>query len=135
MPTHRKPNQFSTNNNQQPEGSLFTSNKPGSLALQLSIQTVAAMRSMVSNIDKHDRDLARQIRRAMSSVALNLGEAEGSDAGNRRARLHTALGSARETRVGLQLASAWGYIAHEELAPIEQSLDRVCALTYGMLRR
>ena len=90
---------------------------------------------MVTNIDKHDRDLSRQIRRAMSSVALNLGEAEGSDAGNRRARLHTALGSARETRVGLQLASAWGYVASEELAPIEQSLDRVCALTYGMLRR
>ena len=130
MPTHRKPNQFSTEHNIQTEAL-----KPGSLALQLSIQTVAAMRRMVINIDKHDRDLARQIRRAMSSVALNLGVAEGSDAGNRRARLHTALGSARETRVGLQLASAWGYIASEEFAPIEQSLDRVCALTYGMLRR
>ena len=134
MPAHRKPNPFSTNNNQTLEGS-FVSKKPGSLALQLSIQTVAAMRSMVTHIDKHDRDLARQLRRAMSSVALNLGEAEGSDAGNRRARLHTALGSARETRVGLQLASAWGYIASDELAPIEASLDRVCALTYGMLRR
>ena len=93
------------------------------------------MRTMMLNIDKHDRDLGRQIRRAMSSTALNLGEAEGSDPGNRRARLHTALGSARETRVGLQLACAWGYVAGEELAPIEQSLDRVCALTFGMLRR
>ena len=89
------------------------------------------MRTMVLNIDKHDRDLGRQIRRAMSSTALNLGEAEGSDPGNRRARLHTALGSARETRVGLQLACAWGYITSEELVPIDHALDRVCALTHG----
>jgi len=130
MPTHRKPNLFSQQDNQ-------SNNQPirGSLALQISISTVASMRTIVLNIEKRDRDLARQIRRAMSSVALNLGEAEGNDAGNRRARLHTALGSARETRVGLQLASAWGYIEHEELEPIERTLDRICALTFGMLRR
>jgi hypothetical protein len=68
------------------------------------LQTVTLMRPLVAVIEGHDKDLARQIRRAANSVALNLAEAAGSDRGNRKARLHTALGSARETRTGFQLA-------------------------------
>ena len=33
---------------------------------------------IVAALEEHDRDLARQLRRAATSVALNMGEASGS---------------------------------------------------------
>jgi len=98
------------------------------------IQTVTLLRPVVVVIEGHDKDLARQIKRAASSVALNLAEADGSDRGNRRARLHTALGSARETRAGIQLALAWGYVEADAITTIDAHLDRVAAMTWGRLK-
>ena len=48
-------------------------------------------------IARQDGDLARQLRRAASSIALNVAEGSGVHGGNRRQRYATALGSARET--------------------------------------
>jgi four helix bundle protein len=88
----------------------------------------------VGVIEGHDKDLARQIRRAANSVALNLAESQGSDRGNRKARLHTALGSARETLTGFRLAVAWGYVGGEQAVAVDAALDRVAAMTFGLLR-
>jgi four helix bundle protein len=103
-------------------------------ALTLMIDTVTRMRPLIAVVEGHDKDLARQIRRAANSVALNLAEATGSDRGNRKARLHTALGSARETRTGFQLAVAWGYVGGEAASQVDAALDRVAAMTWGLLR-
>ena len=61
-------------------------------------------------VGRKDPSLAKQLRDALSSVALNL--AEGSDQrGARRTNHHAiALGSARESLVALRTAEAWGYI-------------------------
>ena len=48
-------------------------------------------------IRKHDPDLARQLRRAASGIALNCAEATGSQGGNVKARFRSALGSTYET--------------------------------------
>ena len=104
-------------------------------AFNLMIETVALMRPLAVAIDGHDRDLARQIRRAANSVALNLAEASGSDRGNRKARLHTALGSAKETLAGFRLAWAWGYVDDAEAERVSANLDRVARMIYGLLRR
>jgi four helix bundle protein len=104
-------------------------------ALTVMLETVTLMCPLVAVIEGHDKDLARQIRRAANSVALNLAEAAGSDRGNRRARLLTALGSARETRTGFQLAMRWGYHEGLEAEQVDAALDRVAAMTFGLLRR
>ena len=74
------------------------------------LEALRTMRKLVSTIEKRDSDLARQLRRAASSVVLNLGEGSGSVGRMRTARYRTALGSARETRAWLQVAEAFGYV-------------------------
>ena len=74
------------------------------------LEVLRAARAAIAQIEKHDSDLARQMKRAGASVALNLAEGSGSCGGIRRARYRSALGSAREVMACLQSAEALGYI-------------------------
>jgi four helix bundle protein len=77
---------------------------------ELSIQLIETLQPMMLRIKSKDKALEDQIRRAASSIALNLGEAEFSDPGNRRARFHTAAGSAGETRNALHCLKINGHV-------------------------
>jgi hypothetical protein len=59
-------------------------------------------------VQRRDRDLASQLRRAISSIALNLAEGLGCTGGSARARFETARGSLNEAKTGIQVAVAWG---------------------------
>jgi four helix bundle protein len=65
---------------------------------------------IAKRIEKHDRDLACQLRRAATSVVLNIAEGSGSFGGNRRQRYHSAMGSAYEVRACFDSAEAMQYI-------------------------
>ena len=106
--------------------------RPPFLVLDLSVTAIERLAPLVATIRRFDRDLADQIRRAASSVALNIGEGNRSDGGNRRARFCTAAGSNSEVRAALRVAVAWGYVRAEDIAPIELILDRVAAMLYGL---
>ena len=71
---------------------------------------IAAMRPLLAAIERRDADLARQLRRAASSVVLNTAEGCGSFGRVRTVRYRTALGSARETLACLEVAAAFGYV-------------------------
>jgi four helix bundle protein len=73
-------------------------------------------------LERRDSDLARQMRRASSSVALNTAEGMYSRGKNRTARYHTALGSARETLACLEVAVAMGYV--ESVTPEQHARFR-----------
>jgi four helix bundle protein len=88
---------------------------------------------LVRRIAEHDRHLGDQLKRAAQSMALNLGEAAGSRAGNRRARLESALGSTQEGRVALRIAAAWGYVPAHAANQADAMLDRVAAMTWRWL--
>jgi four helix bundle protein len=74
------------------------------------LDAVRTMRPMLTAIERRDSDLARQLRRAASSVVLNLAEGSGSFGRVRTVRYRTALGSARETLACLRVAEAFGYV-------------------------
>jgi four helix bundle protein len=90
------------------------------------IEVLGMLRPVLAQIESHDRDLARQLRRAAASVALNLSEGSGSRAGTRRERYHNAFGSARETDACLDVAEALGYVAGID-AVLRDRLDHVRA--------
>ncbi|TKD00516.1 four helix bundle protein [Polyangium fumosum] len=86
---------------------------------------------VAEQIERRDSDLARQLRRAMHSVALNTAEGAGNTAGHKRQRYQTALGSAREVLACVQVAQAMRYIGTVD-AHVLDRMDHVIA-TLGRL--
>jgi four helix bundle protein len=76
---------------------------------EVALRVVEELRPVLVSIEKRDRDLARQMRRAASSVVLNIAEGSGSSGGTRRERYRNALGSAREVVACIEVARAWRY--------------------------
>jgi four helix bundle protein len=105
------------------------------IAQQVATDAVRLLRPLLERIHRQDRNLADQLRRAASSVVLNLAEAAYNNAGNRRARLESARGSANEARAALTLASAWGYVSEEQAQAVDALYDRVLALTFRLWAR
>jgi four helix bundle protein len=84
--------------------------------LEFSLHVIRLVRPLVAIVSRRDRDLASQIRRAMSSVSLNIAEGFGTAAGNARLRFETARGSLYETRAALRVAVAWGLLSDAQVA-------------------
>src|SRR4051794_17996018 len=82
-------------------------------------------------IERNDRDLLRQLKRAASSVALNIAEGLGTQAGNRELRFQTALGSAREVLACLEVAPARGYLEKDSEA--RTSVDPVGGMLFNLV--
>ncbi|AKV01319.1 hypothetical protein AKJ09_07982 [Labilithrix luteola] len=85
-------------------------------------------------IGRHDADLARQLRRAMSSVPLNVSEGAAQRGARRNSHYSIALGSAREALSALRTAAAWGYVP-EPSADIIDRFDKVTATLYVIAQR
>lgn len=104
------------------------------IVADLSIELIEKLRPLVPRIKAKDKGLADQIQRAASSVALNIGEAAYSDPGNRRARFHTAAGSAGETLAAVRVAVAWGIVAKAEGQAAVALLDRILPILWKLTR-
>jgi len=102
------------------------------VAEQVALEVIVDVRAVLERVRRADRSLFDQARRAGSSVVLNIAEAQGSDAGNARARYATASGSAHELGAALRLAVAWGYVGADAVRPVEAKLDRVRRLLWGL---
>ena len=76
---------------------------------EVMLKFVQSLRPVIEQIEAKDRDLGKQMRRAVCSMVLNTGEGMGSRGGTRRERYRNALGSARETNACLDVARALDY--------------------------
>jgi four helix bundle protein len=100
--------------------------------LEVSLDLVRSLRRPEERLRVRDRALSEQIRRAASSIGLNLAE------GRRRAgadRLHAwriAAGSAEEVRAALRVAVAWGDLQVAEVSEALLLLDRLLAMLWRL---
>ena len=97
---------------------------------KIIIEFIAKLRPLLAQIERRDRDLGRQLRRASASVPLNLAEGMYSRGELRTARYHTALGSMREVESCLEVALAFGYVKN-----LEQSVSSAVNRIIGTLVR
>jgi four helix bundle protein len=88
------------------------------------LQFVQRVAPVIERIGKRDPDLARQMRRSLASVPLNVAEGSHSPGKLRALRYANAAGSMRETMAGFDTAAAFGYIAQvdEESAAMARQI-------------
>ena len=95
------------------------------------LDVVRGVRPVIEKIERKDPDLGRQMRRAVSSAALNVAEGSGSRGRNRGARYHTALGSMRETLACIEVGVALGYVREVETGVLRK-IDQVMATLFKL---
>ena len=88
---------------------------------RIALDVAADVARVAEEVEQRDIDLARQMRRAVQSVVLNIAEGSGNSAGHKRQRFQTALGSARETLACVQVAEAMRIIKKAD----EGMMDRI----------
>ena len=100
-------------------------------AFEVALEIIRAIRKLMDQVARYDRDLADQMRRAVSSIALNVSEGAKRAGRDRAHSFRVAAGSANEVRAGLLVAEAFGYVTREAIAVGLELIDR----ELGMLWR
>ena len=101
-------------------------------ALEIALDTIRQLREPLRTLTRRDRDLAKQLRRSLSSTALNLAEGWRREGADRTHLLRTAAGSAVRDSSALRVADAFGYLSLEQLQQPLHGLDRVLAITWRL---
>jgi four helix bundle protein len=94
------------------------------------IEFIRRVGPVIEQINRHDPDLARQMRRSLASVPLNVAEGSAGRGKLRGLRYSTAAGSMRETMAGFDTAAAFGYIG-----PLDEETAAMVRQIIGMLVR
>ena len=101
-------------------------------AYEVALAMVSALRPAVAALVRQDKDLADQIRRAASSVVLNLAEGARRRGRDRLHFYRIAAGSAADVKAALEVGKAWGCLDAKPLADVEALLDRVLAMLWRL---
>jgi len=99
---------------------------------EVAIEIIRTIRALIDQIARHDRDLADQVRRAVSSIALNVSEGTKRAGRDRAHSFRVAAGSANEVRAGLLVAEAFGYVSREAIAAGLELIDRELAMLWRL---
>jgi four helix bundle protein len=101
-------------------------------ALELAVELVTALRSTLNAVQRRDRDLHSQLRRAAMSVPSCVAEGAERRGQDRLHLYRVAAGSLAELCVQLRIARAWGYVASSDAASIDALADRLAAILYRL---
>jgi four helix bundle protein len=101
-------------------------------ALDVSLALAPSLKVPAQRIARCDGDLARQIRRATNSVALNVAEGRRRVGGDRLHLGRIAAGSADEVVAALKAAIGWGHIDETDVTEALGLLDRVLAMLHKL---
>ncbi len=102
------------------------------IAQEVAAAIIQSLREPVQAIARHDASLANQVRRAASSILLNVAEGERRVGRDRSHLFRIAAGSAAEVRAALHIASSWAYVTEEAVAASRSLIDRELGLLWGL---
>ncbi len=102
--------------------------------LTLSLSLMPLMRPVLEKIALRDPDLARQARKALTSIPLNVGEGRRRKGRDRPHLFAVALGSAAELGIALEVAVGFGYLEPDDIAAPAEVLDRIRAMAWRCAR-
>jgi four helix bundle protein len=102
------------------------------IALEFSLDAIRTVRPALPRLKEADSDLARQLRRALASSALNLGEGRRRRGQDRKYHYSVAAGSAEESVTCLRVAEAFGYLQLEEVQDVLAILDQGLAILWRL---
>jgi len=98
-----------------------------------SIELIRALRPLVGRLEKRDKDLARQLRKAASSIPLNIAEGNRRTGKDKSYHFRVAAGSAAETSAALEVAEAWGHL--DDTSTALDLLDQIRAMLWTLSNR
>jgi four helix bundle protein len=101
-------------------------------AFEVALELVRAIRPLLERIERRDRNLGQQLRRAAGSVPSNLAEGNRRSGQDRAYHFRVAMGSADEIRSHLRVAAAFGYVGERDVEPALELADRVIAMAYRL---
>ncbi|MBL8626855.1 MAG: four helix bundle protein [Myxococcales bacterium] len=101
-------------------------------AQRVTMELIGELKGIVERVRSRSSDLADQIQRAATSVALNLAEGRGRTGPDRRRVFRIASAEAQEVKVALEVAAAWGYVDADAIATAVALADRIGAMTYRL---
>ena len=101
-------------------------------ALEVSIEVIRSLCRPLEMLRSRDPDLHRQIRKAASSVALNISEGNRRSGRDRVHHFRIAAGSAAEVCTAPRVAAAWGDLQESAMTGPLRLLDRLLGLLWGL---
>ena len=99
------------------------------------VEVVGRLHRLARAVMRKDPDLARQLKRAATSIGLNAAEGLYGRDGSRRVRLENAMCSGRETIMALRIAAAAEYVDDGQAAREAKCVDRIVATLYRLAHR
>ena len=98
-------------------------------AYRLALSFVENVQPVIRRASAQNRDLADQLKRASTSIVLNIAEGAGRSAGPDRRRFYLiARGSANECAASVELCCVIGVISRQDCAEQLNVLNRICAI-------
>jgi four helix bundle protein len=98
----------------------------------VALVMVREVAAVARRVERRDRDLARQMRRSSTAVALNISKGTYARGGNKPARYQTAMAEAAETSATIESAAAAGYIPSTGHERTLDRLDHIAAVMWKL---
>jgi four helix bundle protein len=102
---------------------------------EIAYEMLEALKPLLEKIERRDRDLGRQARKAGTSVYLNIEERARRRGRDRFYSYNVAAGSAAETRAALRASIALGYLSAADTPRCLGLIDRVLAMLWRLCPR
>ena len=103
-------------------------------AQHLVLDLIRALRPLCEQIARQSPDLSDQLRRAATSVMLNLGEGVRRTGRDKKRAYRIAAAEAQEVRAALEAALAWGWVDDAAVTMARALAARVARVTCALAR-